>query len=68
MNGDKLNKALIERLDVVDINDSKKVYHIIGVKRQRGTCNSIVKYNRLGEEGELKMELVKFISSFDLKD
>lgn len=68
MNGDILNKVLIERLEVKDIRTGLKTYHVHGVQRIRGTTINIVLYNRIGKTKVKAMELTDFIKNFDVKE
>lgn len=66
MNGDILNKVLIERLTVQDIATGRKKYHVHSVQRIRGTILNIVMYNRVGKTKTKIMELTDFIKNFDV--
>jgi hypothetical protein len=68
MNGDILNKVLMERLDVTDIRTGLKTYHVHGVQRIRGTTTNIVLYNRIGKTKVKVMELTDFIKNFNLAE
>lgn len=65
MNGDMLNKVLLERLKVKDIKTGLKIYHIHGVQRLRGTQINVVLYNRVGKQHTKVMEYTDFLKNFD---
>jgi len=65
MNGDILNKILLNRLEVKDKKTGDKRYHIRGVQRLNSTMISVVLYNRIGKNKTKVMELQDFIKNFD---
>jgi hypothetical protein len=67
MNGDILNKILLERLEVKDIKTGKKRYHVHGVQRLSGSTINVVLYKRIGKHKTKVMELQDFIKNFDEK-
>jgi len=66
MNGDILNKILLERLAVMDVKTKNKRYHVHAVQRLRGTNINVVLYNRVGKTKTKVMEHYDFIKNFDL--
>ena len=68
MNGDMLNKVLMERLEVTDRRTKSKKYHVHGVQRLRGTNINVVLYNRIGKKKTKVMEHYDFIKNFELAE
>lgn len=66
MNGDVLNKVLIEGLEVTDTKTRSKRYKVHGVQRLRDTNINVVLYTRIGKSKIKIMEHYDFIKNFDL--